>query len=90
LIERAIACITPGARLVIRSGLEEAGARTRFTRAVDAFSRRVGWMNAAPARYPTRVDLEILLARCGLRATLTPLHGRLPFNNWLIVGERAG
>jgi len=88
LIERAAACIVPGARLVIRSGLENADARTRFTRAVDWLSRSVGWMNAAPKHYPTRAGLESLLARCGLRARFAPLSGRLPFNNWLIVGER--
>ncbi len=88
LIERAAACVAPGARLVIRSGLESADARTRFTRAVDWLSREVGWMNAAPKRYPTRAGLETVLARCGLRTRFAPLSGRLPFNNWLIVGER--
>ncbi|MBS0567114.1 MAG: class I SAM-dependent methyltransferase [Proteobacteria bacterium] len=88
LVERAAACIAPGARLVIRSGLDDADARTRFTRAMDVFSRRIGWMNTAPKRYPTRAELETLLAGCGLRARFAPLSGRLPFNNWLIVGEK--
>ncbi|HEX7915061.1 class I SAM-dependent methyltransferase [Rudaea sp.] len=88
LIERAAACIVPGARLVIRSGLDDADARTRFTRAMDVFSRGIGWMNTAPKRYPTRAGLEALLARCGLSASFAPLSGRLPFNNWLIVAER--
>jgi SAM-dependent methyltransferase len=88
LVERAAACIVPGARLVIRSGLDGADARTRFTRAMDVFSRRIGWMNTAPKRYPKRAELETLLARCGLRAHFAPLSGRLPLNNWLIVGER--
>ncbi|MFT3790970.1 MAG: class I SAM-dependent methyltransferase [Rudaea sp.] len=89
LVERAAACIAPGARLVIRSGLDDADARTRFTRTVDAFSRRVGWMNAAPKQYPKRAELAAQLARCGLLAHFAPLSGRLPFNNWLIVCERA-
>ena len=89
LIERATTCIVPGARLVIRSGLDHADARTRFTHTVDWISRGIGWMNATPKRYPTRAALEALFARCGLRARFTPLSGRLPFNNWLIVGERA-
>jgi 2-polyprenyl-3-methyl-5-hydroxy-6-metoxy-1,4-benzoquinol methylase len=90
LVECAAACIAPAARLVIRSCLDQSGARTRITRAVDAFSRRVGWMNAAPTRYPTRAALDALLSSCGLRATFSPLRGRMPFNNWLIVAERAG
>jgi len=88
LVEHAAACIVPGARLVIRSGLDDADARTRFTRAMDVFSLRIGWMNTAPKRYPKRAELETLLARCGLRAHFAPLSGHLPFNNWLIVGER--
>lgn len=88
LVERAAACVAPGARLVIRSGLDDHDARTRFTRAMDVFSRRIGWMNTAPKRYPTRAELETLLARCGLHARFAPLSGRLPFNNWLIVGEK--
>ncbi|MBS0582374.1 MAG: methyltransferase domain-containing protein [Proteobacteria bacterium] len=88
LVEHAAACVVRGARLVIRSGLDDADARTRFTRAMDVFSRRIGWMNTAPKRYPTRAELAALLARCGLRARFTPPGGRLPFNNWLIVGER--
>ena len=87
LVERAAACIVPGARLVIRSGLDDADARTRFTRAMDVFSRRIGWMNTSPKRYPTRAGLEALLARCGLSVSFAPLSGRLPFNNWLIVGK---
>ena len=88
ILERAAACIVPGARLVIRSGLDDADGRTRFTRAVDMLSRGVGWMNATPKHYPARTQLEALLTRCGLTARFTPLHGALPFNNWLIVGER--
>jgi SAM-dependent methyltransferase len=89
LIECAAACVSPGARLVIRSGLQDAGTRTRITRTVDALSRRVGWMNAAPKAYPTQSGLRSLLENCGLRASFTPLRGRMPFNNWLIVAERA-
>lgn len=87
LLERAAACIAPGARLIIRSGLAGDDARARFTRAVDVFSRAVGWMNAAPTHYPARAQLEALLQRCGLSAHFSPLGGRW-FNNWLIVGER--
>ena len=88
LIERAAACIEPGSRLVIRSGLDGGGTRARFTRAVDVFARGIGWMNAAPQHYPSQSGLGALLKRCGLRARFSRLSGWLPFNNWLIVGER--
>ncbi len=88
LIERAAHCIVPGSRLIIRSGLDDSATHMRFTRAVDVFAYRVGWMNTAPKQYPTRKGLEALLERCGLRTQITRLSGPLPFNNWLIVGER--
>jgi 2-polyprenyl-3-methyl-5-hydroxy-6-metoxy-1,4-benzoquinol methylase len=88
LIDRVTACITPGARLVIRTGLDRAGARMRFTRAVDTFARAAGWMNTAAYWYPTREELTSVLRDRGLQATFSPTHGWLPLNNWLIVAKR--
>jgi SAM-dependent methyltransferase len=88
LLANVARCIGPQSRLVIRTGLDRAGARMRFTRAVDTGSRRIGWMNAAPSWYPARDELEALFAEHRLRARFEPLTGLLPFNNWLIVAER--
>ena len=84
LLESAIASLTPGAVLVMRSGLQHEGWRLRFTRGVDRFARMSGWMNVGPQRYPRRDELEQRFARHGLHASFTPLRGRLPFENWLI------
>ena len=54
LIDTAIACLTPRARLVIRTGLADDSGRARITHAVDAFSRTLRWMNTGPKRYPVR------------------------------------
>lgn len=89
LIDRVAECIAPGGRLVIRTGLDQPGARMRFTRAVDSFSRAIGWMNAAPHWYPTRDGLTEKLIRHGLETAFTPLTGVLPFNNWLVVAKRS-
>lgn len=88
LLESAIASLTPGAILVMRSGLQREGWRLRFTRGVDRFARMTGWMNVGPQRYPRRDELEQRFARHGLNARFTPLHGRLPFENWLICAGR--
>jgi len=88
LLDEAIAMLDPGARLVIRSGLHDAGARSRVTRAVDGFANAIGWMRSAPLRFPTRDWFERKLADAGLAADVRPLHGRTPFNNWLIVATR--
>ena len=45
-------------------------------------------MRTAPVRYPTTDWFERMLAAAGLAADIRPLHGRTPFNNWLIVATR--
>lgn len=88
IIDAAVAMLAPGARLVIRTGLDDGSRRASTTRRIDALSRALGWMNAGPKRYP---DADALRARfdvAGLRAEFTPLHGNTPFNNWRIVAER--
>ena len=88
LLEAAIASLTPGAVLVMRTGLQRAGWRLRFTRGIDRLARLTRWMNVGPQRYPRREDLEERFARHGLTATFAPLSGRLPFENWLICARR--
>lgn len=88
LLDDAIAMLEPGSRLVIRSGLHDTNARGRITLAVDRIANGIGWMRSAPLRYPTRDWFERKLADAGLAAGFRPLHGRTPFNNWLIVATR--
>lgn len=87
LLHAAIAMLVPGARLVIRSGLEDGSTRMWVTRAIDWFGNGIGWMNAAPRRYPRERDLRATLENAGLQSEFTPLHGNTPFNNWLIVAR---
>jgi SAM-dependent methyltransferase len=88
LLDDAIAMLGHGSRLVIRSGLHDTNARGRVTLAVDRIANGIGWMRSAPLRYPTRDWFERKLADAGLAAGFRPLHGRTPFNNWLIVATR--
>lgn len=87
-IDTCIAMLTPGAKLVIRTGLADGSRRAHVTRIVDVFARVVGWMNAAPLRYPDAGAMRARFAAAGLQAQFTPLSGNTPFNNWLIVAER--
>ncbi|QSX74591.1 class I SAM-dependent methyltransferase [Lysobacter arenosi] len=84
-IDQAIAMLTPGAKLVIRTGLADGSHRAHVTRFVDVFAKVVGWMNAAPLNYPDADAVRARLADAGLKATFTSLRGRTPFNNWLII-----
>lgn len=73
--------------LVIRSGLREDNARSRITRIADFFAHRAGWMVAAPKHFPTRAGFEQTLQALGLQVEFRPLHGKLGFNNWLILAR---
>lgn len=84
----AAAMLVPGARLVVRTGLDDGGGRARVTRAVDAFSRLVRWMPRSPRAYPRREAMQACFDAAGLRARFEPLYGRTPFNNWLVVAHR--
>ena len=89
-LDAAIAMLTPGARLVIRTGLGERGGRARITRAIDVISRVLGWMNAGPTRYPNEDALRAKFDAAGLQSEFTPLFGNTPFNNWRVVVTKAG
>ena len=87
LLDAAIAMLVPGARLVIRTGIEDGSGRMRLTRGIDRIANVLGWMNAPPRHYPREADLRARLHGAGLRCTFTPLRGNTPFNNWMIVAE---
>ena len=59
-----------------------------MTRAVDVFSRALGWMNAGPSRYPDADALRARFDAAGLSSEFTPLYGNTPFNNWRVVATR--
>ena len=88
ILAAAIAMLAPGARLVIRTGLDDGSARARTTRRIDALSRWLGWMNAGPQRYPDADSLHARFDAAGLQSEFTPLYGKTPFNNWRVVATR--
>lgn len=85
LLAAAAGRVADDGRLVIRTGLADGNWRSHVTRGVDVLSRALRWMNAGPTRYPTRDGLAAELASLGLSATFSPLWGRTPFNNWLVL-----
>lgn len=89
-LDAAIGMLTQGARLVIRTGLHDASARARFTHFTDRIGRFIGWMNAAPKRYPDADELRVRLAAAGLDVSIEPWYGKTPFNNWRIVATKLG
>lgn len=88
ILDAAVAMLAPGARLVIRTGLDDGSTRARTTRRIDALSRALRWMNAGPQAYPDPDALRARFDAAGLASTFSPLYGRTPFNNWLVVASR--
>lgn len=89
-LDAAIAMLVPGARLVIRTGLDDGGGRARFTHFADLVGRLSGWMYSAPRRYPQADALRAKLEGAGLHVDFVSLRGNTPFNNWRVVAERRG
>ncbi|MCY7353742.1 MAG: class I SAM-dependent methyltransferase, partial [Lysobacter sp.] len=87
-LDAAIAMLTPGARLVIRTGLHDQSRRARFTWFADRLARSIGWMNTAPKRYPDAESLRARFTAAGLDVSIEPWYGKTPFNNWRIVATR--
>ena len=88
IVDDAIAMLAPGARLVIRTGLDDGGRRLRVTRFADRMGRLLGWMYSAPRAYPREDVLRAQLEGAGLDVEFMPLYGDTPFNNWRIVASR--
>src|SRR3546814_343371 len=89
LLENVIAMLTPGARLVIRTGLVDGSRCSLVSRIGDRAAHLVGWMPSSPRCYPDAHVLRAHLEGPGLQVTIEPRWGRTPFNNGLVVGQRA-
>lgn len=90
LLDDAIAMLVPGARLVIRSGLADDSRRSRTSRVTDRLAHFAGWMQELPKTWPTAAGLRTQLEGAGLRVEMSPLYGKTPFNNWIVVAGEAG
>ena len=88
LLTAAASRVAPGAKLIIRSGLQDDSGRFRITVLVDYLAKACLWMKAAPTRYPNAAQFQRVLTAAGLKVRIKPMWGGTPFNNFLIVGER--
>ena len=80
--------VAPGGKLVIRSGLRDDSRRFKVTVFCDYLAKITFWMKAAPTHYPSAEEFERILSPFG-KVKISPLWGGTPFNNHLIVMEKA-
>ncbi|AKC88326.1 class I SAM-dependent methyltransferase [Pseudoxanthomonas suwonensis] len=88
IVDAMAGMLEAGAKLVIRTGLDDGSRRAHITRAGDRLARALRWMSSVPRQLP---DAEMLRARfdaAGLRSEFSPLYGNTPFNNWRVVAWR--
>ena len=87
LLVLAASRLSPGGKLVIRSGIRDSSRRFKITVLGDLLARATFWMKAAPTHYPTQEDFHRALDPFG-PVEISPLWGGTPFNNHLIVLTR--
>lgn len=88
LLDNAVGHLAPGGRLVIRNVLRERSWRYAFTRVSEFFLGASGWMRVGAQHYPSAQELRTQLEDAGLTVSIRPLHGKTPFDCYLIVAER--
>lgn len=79
--------VADGGKLVIRSGLCDESFRFRLTVFGDHLAKATHWMKAGPTHFPRAEDFRRILSPFG-NVRISPLWGKTPFNNHLIVMER--
>ena len=87
LLQLAASRVAPGGKLIIRSALRDDSWRFKITVLGDLLAKATFWMKAAPTHYPAGEDFQRILSPFG-SVEISPLWGRTPFNNYLIVLTR--
>jgi len=74
--------------IIIRDCLRDNSWRYRLTVLQESFSGAIRWLQAQMLNFPTRDIISNTLRGHGFAEEVTPLWGRTPFNNYLMVYRR--
>lgn len=74
--------------IIIRDCLRDNSWRYRLTVLQESFSGAIRWLQAQMLNFPTRMLISETLCGQGFVEEVTPLWGRTPFNNYLMVYRR--
>jgi 2-polyprenyl-3-methyl-5-hydroxy-6-metoxy-1,4-benzoquinol methylase len=88
LLDECAKRVAPGGAMVIRDCIRDGTLRYRLTWLEESFARTIGWLRVPRLNFPTRETLTAPFE--GFTAEITPLWGRTPYNNYLIVFRRPG
>jgi 2-polyprenyl-3-methyl-5-hydroxy-6-metoxy-1,4-benzoquinol methylase len=87
LLQEAARHLASDGCLIIRNVLREPNWRFHATRVEEFFLRTSGWIPGGAQHYPSADELRTPLQDAGLHVHIEPLHGRTPFNSYLIVAR---
>lgn len=88
LLQAAAERVTPGAVLIVRNVLRDAGWRFRATVVEEKILYATRWMCSPAQHYPSREEIEEPLRAAGLGVEVRPLWGVTPYNSFVIVARR--
>lgn len=89
LLRSVVGHLAPDGCLIIRNVLREKNWRFHATRIEEFFLRASGWIPGGVQHYPNAGELRVPLEGAGLDVRIEPLHGRTPFNSYLIVARKS-
>ena len=73
---------------MVRTMLRERSLRYGYTRILEFFLSASGWMRVGAQHYPSADELRAPLEEAGLTVSIRPLHGKTPFDCYLLVAQR--
>ncbi len=88
LLATAASHLAPGGSLILRNVVREANWRFRFTVAEEVWLKVSGLIRGGAQYFPDADDIRRPLEAQGLTVAMRRLHGRTPFNSYLIVARR--
>jgi 2-polyprenyl-3-methyl-5-hydroxy-6-metoxy-1,4-benzoquinol methylase len=89
LLATAASHLAPGGSLILRNVVRESNWRFRVTVAEEIWLKISGLIRGGAQYFPDADDIRRPLEAAGLTVAMRRLHGRTPFNSYLIVAQRA-
>jgi trans-aconitate methyltransferase len=87
VLAQAVACST--GLVLVRDAVRDSTIRYRLTVAEETFARAVGWLRVPRLDFPSVEEIVAPFHAAGFEASVAPLWGRTPLNNYLFVFSRA-
>lgn len=81
--------LSPTGKMIMRVGIDDRSWRSSVARGADRLGHKVRWMRSSFRSQPTREELTSSLSEMGLHARFSPLWGKTPFTNYLVVATLA-